>query len=375
VAWTWLSIRNSETEGLNEDWFPMLKPGAPTDAFMVSASPEPHSQRTRAILKDHPEIRNLVGKNPWTGPIIVGLVASQFGMAWAVSQQPWWVAILAAYGIGAFIGHALFVLMHDTSHNLVFRKRWINNIFGFLCAAPSLTPSASSFQKYHLKHHSYQGVHELDADLPSDWEANLVGNSTLRKIVWLLLYPFFMTFRTPRLKEIQQVDRWGIANLMFALIVDACVIYFLGWIALLYLFCSMVFSLGLHPVGGRWIQEHYVFNPPQETYSYYGPLNRLAFNVGYHNEHHDFPSVPWNRLPEIKRIAPEYYDDLYAHRSWGKLVLRFLFDPSVGLHSRVVRTDRSGGLHDSAKQIATVTENAPIKSNATDDGSRNPQSA
>ena len=59
---------------------------------------------------------------------------------------------------------------------------------------------------------------------------------------------------------------------------------------------SFVFSIGLHPVGARWIQEHYLIAPPQETYSYYGPLNKVAFNVGYHNEHHDFSFVPWNNL-------------------------------------------------------------------------------
>ena len=48
-------------------------------------------------------------------------------------------------------------------------------------------------------------------------------------------------------------------------------------------------------MGARWIQEHYLTHGEQETYSYYGPLNTVAFNVGFHNEHHDFPSVPWNR--------------------------------------------------------------------------------
>ena len=60
----------------------------------------------------------------------------------------------------------------------------------------------------------------------------------------------------------------------------------------------------------------------QETSSYYGPLNVVALNVGHHNEHHDFPSVPWNRLPAIRRAVPEVYDALSSHRSWTRLLVR-----------------------------------------------------
>ena len=109
--------------------------------------------------------------------------------------------------------------------------------------------------------------------------------------------------------------------------------------AVFYLVLSFFFGLGLHPVGARWIQEHYTTDGGQETHSYYGPLNKVALNMGYHNEHHDFPSIPWNRLPALKKMAPEYYDTLESHASWSKLVFQFIFNPEYSLYSRVRRAE------------------------------------
>jgi sphingolipid delta-4 desaturase len=69
-------------------------------------------------------------------------------------------------------------------------------------------------------------------------------------------------------------------------------------------------------------------------------LNAVAFNVGFHNEHHDFPSIPWNKLPLIKKTAPEYYETLYYHTSWTKLFFQFLFDREISLFNRILRRDR-----------------------------------
>jgi sphingolipid delta-4 desaturase len=101
----------------------------------------------------------------------------------------------------------------------------------------------------------------------------------------------------------------------------------------------MLFSIGLHPLGSRWIQEHFTLDPGQETGSYYGALNRLALNVGYHNEHHDFPSIPWNKLPAIRSIAPEFYNTLIPSASWTRLWLHFICDPRYSLYSRVLRAE------------------------------------
>ncbi|KAJ2881402.1 sphingolipid delta-4 desaturase, partial [Coemansia asiatica] len=54
--------------------------------------------------------------------------------------------------------------------------------------------------------------------------------------------------------------------------------------------------------------------------------------------HHDFPLVPWTKLPEIKRIAPEYYDNLAYHTSWFAVLYMFITSSLLAPQSRVVRT-------------------------------------
>jgi sphingolipid delta-4 desaturase len=203
-------------------------------------------------------------------------------------------------------------------------------------------PSSVQFRKYHLKHHAFQGNYEIDADIPSEWEAKLIGHSFFGKAIWLLFFPLFQMTRPPRLKMIEFNSWWVWVDVAVVLAFDAAILYYFGFNSFFYLLTSFFFSVGLHPLGGRWIQEHFLVAAPQETYSYYGPLNAVAFNVGYHNEHHDFSYVPWNNLPKIKEIAPEFYDTLHYHTSWSGLVWKFLTDKNMSLFSRTVRDNRGG---------------------------------
>ena len=309
-------------------------------AFRHSQAREPHHGRSKAILAQHPEVRQLIGHNSYTLLFIVGLVALQAGLAKWAEGRAWWAGAILAYSVGAFVTHALIMLMHDCTHSLVFRKRWANLLSGILANLPTVMPSAASVPRYHLKHHAFQGVVELDVDMPSRWEARLVGNRALAKVLWLLLFPVFMSLRPMHLREIKWLTGWTAFNLAVVFGFDAAVWVLLGPTALAYLVLSLFFALGLHPLGGRWIQEHFVLHPPQETYSYYGPLNLVSFNIGYHNEHHDFPGVPWNRVPHIRALAPEWYDSLVSYRSWTKLLLRFVFDQKLTLFARMGRTER-----------------------------------
>jgi sphingolipid delta-4 desaturase len=279
------------------------------------------------------------------------LVGIQLAGAWFLADKSWWWILGVAYFFGAFVDHSLFVMIHECAHRLLFKNQAANRLAGIFANIPQIFPSSVSFERYHIKHHSFQGIHELDADLPNRWEARLIDNYFIGKVIWFLFYPLFQTFRISRLKEIKPFDGWIALNWGVQIAFVAAVWYFLGPKALVYLTASFFFSVGLHPLGGRWIQEHYLTHGEQETYSYYGVLNTVAFNVGYHNEHHDFPSVPWNKLPQLKNTASEYYDSLASHKSWTKLWLRFLFDRELSLFSRIVRKNRG--------KVALVDESTP----------------
>ena len=310
--------------------------------FAHSQAPEPHRDRTKDILRRHPEVRKLIGTDSTTFWYTLGLVVFQFLLAAYIADKPWWAIVLLAWCVGAFANHSLFVMIHEATHKLVFRKRTPNLLAGLLANLPLFFPSYASFQKYHLKHHAFQGVYELDADVPSEWEARLIGHSTLGKALWLLCYAFFQMTRPFRLREIRLFDGLTAVNWLVQIAVNTAAWFALGPGAVAYFALSLLFSIGLHPLGARWIQRHYLTGEDeQETFSYYGRLNKLAFNVGYHNEHHDFPSVPWRKLPQIKALAPEVYDTIMSHRSWFRLWLRFLFDPKLSLWSRVVRRERN----------------------------------
>jgi len=310
--------------------------------FTWSEQCEPHKLRTKEIISQHPEIRHLIGRNPYTFLVILLCVGIQLAMAWILYDESWWWILPCSYLIGAFACHTLFICIHECSHNLIFKNRTLNTLSGILANLPLVFPSSVSFQKYHLKHHAFQGVEELDADMPSEWEARLVNNSTIGKALWLLFYPLVQASRLGRMsKEIKMFDKWVILNYVVQLVFMLTIFYFLKWKAVIYLIVSFFFSVGLHPLGARWIQEHFLTHgDEQETKSYYGVLNVVNLNVGYHNEHHDFPSIPWNHLPKIKKFAGSHYDSLGHHNSYTRLLIRFLFDRNLSLYSRTARNNR-----------------------------------
>jgi sphingolipid delta-4 desaturase len=303
---------------------------------------EPHAGRGRQLLAAHPELRALAGPAPSSAVWVIALVALQTAMALWLGGSRWMVWLACAYVFGATIDHALWVLIHECSHNLIFRSRTGNRVIAIVANLPLVVPGALSFCKYHLLHHRHMGDPELDAGVPGPLESRIVGRSGLMKTLWISSFVLIMGIVRPRrLKKVRLLDGWTLVNIVVEIAAMAALVAFTGWAPIRYLFVSHVFAIGLHPLGARWIQEHLALKEDQETYSYYGPLNKVSFNVGYHNEHHDVVTIPWSRLPQVRRIAPEFYDGLHSYDSWSALLVRFLRDRRITLFNYVIRPGRS----------------------------------
>lgn len=305
--------------------------------FIWDENKEPHFQRRINILKDFPKVKSLFGIDKTLKFKALALVIVQLALPVFLQGMHWAVIVAALFFVSATICHALFLAIHEITHDLAFRRKSLNNWLAIITNFPIIFPYAMAFKVYHQEHHWHQGTDGVDVDIPAEKEA-LLFKGKLGKSIWLVNQILFYALRPMIVKPIKPT-KWMIGNMVIQLTFTALYLYFFGWFPVFFLVISIFISGGLHPVAGHFISEHYVVEEGQETYSYYGPLNRVAFNVGYHNEHHDFPNIPGSRLPKLKEMAAPYYNNLHECKSWSKLLLRFVFDKNITLFSRIKRSN------------------------------------
>lgn len=329
---------------------------------------------------------------------VLGLILAQFLSFYLLRNvKSFWFLFPLAYCVGGVVNHAIMLGIHEISHGMAFgtARPLANKLYAIFANLPIGVPMSISFKKYHLEHHRYQGDELLDTDIPTKMEASFFTNP-LRKCLWCILQPFFYTMR-PLFVNPKPMGTFEIINIAVQLVFDLFIVKFLGWHILVYMIGGTILAMGLHPVAGHFISEHTLMfksdheienvnnnnseisgkQQPRlpncndgdlkdddlsleadqstkrnidgrtvdeygnflvpETCSYYGPLNWVTFNVGYHVEHHDFPSIPGSRLHKLGEIAPEFYRNLNYHTSWAYVLWQYITDPKVGPAARVRR--------------------------------------
>jgi len=303
--------------------------------FSFTTSRELHSERRRKILEKYPEIINLYGYDTRGGMFCIGTIAIQLLMAYLVSGMnsvP--LLLVLTYCVSGTLNHSLLLAMHEVTHDLCFKQRWANQALAIAANLPMGVPASNTFRIYHAEHHSGMGEEGVDTDIPTEFEAKLF-RGMLGRIVWLILQPLFYAVRPMLLRPKRKSwGTWGAIVLQVSF--DIGVFAVLGWQSFVYLFGGTLLGTGLHPLSGHFVAEHFEFVKGQETYSYYGPLNWLTYNVGYHNEHHDFPKIPGSRLPMVKEIASEFYE-MPSYTSWTQVIFDFIIGRNMSLYGRVKR--------------------------------------
>lgn len=317
-----------------------------TNEFIFSDKEEPHATRRDKILQKHPQIKKLMVPEKKTKYLIVTSVILQIFLAYLTLDLTWPKYILIVYIIGATLNHSLFLAIHELSHNLGFKNVSHNRICAIICNLPIGIPYAMAFKPYHTKHHKFQGHDGIDTDIPSVTEAVIFSTRSicyvdrvLRKFLFLFFQIFAYALRPVLLQpQFCVFDKWLALNWVVQCIFNIAIVYFFGFGCMYYFLLSTFFAGSIHPTAGHFVAEHFVMDENNtETYSYYGILNKLTYNVGYHNEHHDFPNIPWSKLPLVTAIAPEFYLHLPRCECWISIIFKFIFDDNVTLFKRVKR--------------------------------------
>lgn len=341
--------------------------------FLWSDYEEPHAIRKRQLLQKHgKQIQPLMGHEPLTKYLVTAVVLTQLTLSVLVPRiESWWLYFLVAWGIGGTITHCLFLAVHEVTHHLAFEKVIHNDLFAIFTNIPIVVPYSMMFKTYHAEHHRYQGWDGIDTDIAGDLEAKVFTMSEnpkirmLCKAFFLGFQVFFYALRPCIVRPITNLTRWHVFN--YAAMISVHYVWYsiFGSSPIIYLLLCDFLGCSFHPMAGHFLSEHYIFsdedqykvtdaegmkvnNRWQETYSYYGPLNFFGWNVGYHNEHHDFPNVAWSRLPLLKEVGKSFYEPLAVTKSWPMAIVDFIMQPQMSSYRRVKREkgagSRKGGL-------------------------------
>lgn len=304
--------------------------------------------------------------------LVLMFIAIDGGCLWSAAHGPWW-AIAPAALVFSFTNHALYLLMHEAVHGILYPRRWLNELIGSLIA-PTF-PHAFCLQRaFHLSHHRNNRTDGefLDGYYPYDrlfakrwqWYGILLGEYWLRVpaacLLWLFC-PWVLRSAVLRGAGNPTVQSFGGGDMLWSLermpplrsrleVVLTIVVQIGAWYALeltpvAWLACYGAFAL-------NWGAHQYTVHAWSERDVRNGAWNLQAprwqrwalLNVYDHLAHHQHPRVPWRWLPRFRdatRPSPDYWATYWSlwrgpRPAWGTSPTPELAapdDPDMGLRS------------------------------------------
>ena len=200
-----------------------------------------------------------------------------------------WVAGAIASGTSLFV---LTGLVHEASHHLLSRRRWLNEGLGNLAGWPLLTP-LSAYRAFHLGHHrATNRADDPNAPLNSRW---MVAFGSIA-YVGLIHRHAWRTLRGPDLARYAFETLAMIAALVALSIALPHAIRERAWLlplAVTVLLQNLrIVTEHLDLPAGRFHDTWQLALPT--------PLSRWLLHYDHHLEHHLRPGLRWHELPRYR---------------------------------------------------------------------------
>lgn len=241
---------------------------------------------TRIVRSDN----NLVGILVAFAVIGIWATSLSFLLSLNISDVPilW---ILPAMMWQMFLYTGLFITAHDAMHGAVFpQNHKINNLVGSIVLLLYGLFSYKELLKKHWQHHHHPAS-DIDPDFHNSkhknffaWYFNfMVGYwSWIRLICLIILFEIISyTIHTP---EKNLTLFWIIPSIL-----SSAQLFYFG-----------TFLPHREPEGGYKNVHRAETNPLPVFWSFI-----TCYHFGYHEEHHEYPHVPWWQLPEVHEMQKE----------------------------------------------------------------------
>lgn len=285
-----------------------------------------------------PQVRKLSRLQPWKGLAAIAfdwvLVSGLIALALQFPHPIVWVIIGF---VVATRQHGLLIIMHDASHYRLLRHRgWNDRISNWFLAWPLLV-TTEGYRQNHLAHHWH-----LNSDDDPDWmrkkgKPEWDFPKTKWQVVRILARDFFGGGIFDQLKAIRDLSGQKLTQaktkplpghrLAYYGILAGMITALDLWIPVLLLWFLPAFLVLPVLLRLRSIAEHFGVEGEHELNmsrnihcGFWERLFLAPHSVGYHLDHHLYPSVPFYNLPKLHaalRTIPDY--ELHAHQTGSLL--------------------------------------------------------
>ena len=266
-----------------------------------------------------------------------------------------WILYAPAICLIASRQHALFLLMHEGAHRLLFKTKVINDWASNLFAAWPIGLSTENFRNHHWKHHN-----NTNTDKDPDWVRKVTHPDWIfprsKASFWLSFLPYFygkgvsdmrfawkvIGFRK-NTKELKQVAIFY--TLIFAtfLATKSLDTFLLFWIVpyftvlpVLNRVRSIVEHLGT-PNKSALDGTRNIEGSPLESF-FFGPHGNSL-----HLIHHMYPNIPWHKIAkahEHLKTIPEYKNHSHLNRGYFLPNPNSAFRELTKIESKEIRNEQ-----------------------------------